>query len=408
MPRCVYLFCADRTEILDETLVAVSPGVDFIMTPDDPIPVPLPTFQIAFAIELGPRERIGIIELIVLDDAGKELARHENLRDVENSGDARALLRRQVTVDGWALPAVGGYTVQLAADTELVAETRFALRPPADFTPAAAAAHLAEAKSVRRGHLWIPHVPNEVFRRHFLQTVIAELRFPALIEIESKMLRRLEERLRKRYPLHSSSQMLIDSGSGAAELEVAHTYRTRNGRSAATVRRSALALEVTRYTTYADFIQELEHLMGVVVPLIDTDFFTRVGLRYVNTIPIVDNVLVGWVRGDLIRPIVTRVLGPVGKYFQEVHGAAVGRGGYVLRHGIPAPETPPNYVLDFDFFEGGDAGVELAEVRPLLDRFHEQVYDFFRWAIGEKTLVAMRSGDQKPQSPAIPATTTPA
>jgi uncharacterized protein (TIGR04255 family) len=141
----------------------------------------------------------------------------------------------------------------------------------------------------------------------------------------------------------------------------------------------ALALETTSYKRYSEFAERLDRLLKKTEKLLDSDFFTRVGLRFIDKIPIEDGEVAGWVRQELIAPLSEGVYGQVEKCQQEVRGFT-SKARYTFRHGISEPGGP--YVLDFDFY---DENIEVEATLPLLEQFDREGFRFFSWAIGEKT-----------------------
>lgn len=117
-------------------------------------------------------------------------------------------------------------------------------------------------------------------------------------------------------------------------------------------------------------------------PFLDTDFITRLGLRYINEVHIEDGKLDGWIREELIAPVVEGIYGPVDRFLQEVRGTTKS-GKYTFRHGIAGldEDKPDRYTIDFDFFK---ENVEFDAVLQLVSEFNKESFRFFLWAIGPK------------------------
>ena len=120
----------------------------------------------------------------------------------------------------------------------------------------------------------------------------------------------------------------------------------------------------------------------------DSDFFVRVGLRYIDFLPVDQDNLEGWVNKDLVIPLLDGTYGSIKEFWQTVRGETTS-GGYTLRHGLrdTAPPQPGaqhgqmKYVLDMDFYK---EDVEEADVGDLLRSLHDEAFSLFAWAIGEK------------------------
>jgi uncharacterized protein (TIGR04255 family) len=231
--------------------------------------------------------------------------------------------------------------------------------------------------------LTLPAVEEVVFERNFIKTAVCELRFPTLLEFETRPPVRLQKDLRKDYPLYEPQQS-VSVGPGAVGHQARYLFKSRKQEWTVSFGVSAIALETSRYTSFEEFLGRLETLLTKSQPLLDSDFFTRVGLRYVNEIPIEDGVLSGWLRDDLVPPLTQGVYGTVERFLQEVRGFT-DIGQYTFRHGIAdtTRDQPKVYTLDFDFYE---ENVQSDTVLMLVSQFNQLNFRFFRWAIGPKAL----------------------
>jgi uncharacterized protein (TIGR04255 family) len=117
-------------------------------------------------------------------------------------------------------------------------------------------------------------------------------------------------------------------------------------------------------------------------PFLDTDFFTRIGLRYINEVRIEDTKLDGWIREELIAPLVKGVYGAVDRFAQEIRGVTKS-GKYSFCHGIVGLEADKSdlYTIDFDFY---NENVEANSVMPLISEFNKESFRFFSWVIDPK------------------------
>lgn len=241
--------------------------------------------------------------------------------------------------------------------------------------------------------LTLPAVQEMVFERNFIKTAVCELRFPTLLEFETKPPVQLQKELRKDYPLYEPQES-VSVGPGSIGHETRYLFKSRKREWTVSFRASAIALETRDYTSFEEFLTRLETLLAKSQPLLDCDFFTRVGLRYVNAIPVEDGELSGWLRDDLVAPLIQGVYGSVERFLQEVRGfTEVGR--YTFKHGIvqASQDKPDLYTLDFDFYE---ENIPYDSVRSLVSQFNQQNFRFFRWAIGPKALDRLGKATAKP------------
>jgi uncharacterized protein (TIGR04255 family) len=246
-----------------------------------------------------------------------------------------------------------------------------------------------ESSAAKQSVLTLPRAEHTHFEKNFIKTAVCELRFPALLEFETKPPVQLQNVLRKDFP-HYERQHSVNLND-PQEKEVRHLLRSKKGDWLVSLKSSSIAIETSKYTHFDDFLQQIRLVFDRCRPLLDTDFFTRVGLRYINEVPIEDGKIEGWVRDDLVKPLVTGVYGTVDRFIQEVRGSTR-FGKFTFRHGIAGiePEKPSLYTIDFDFYH---ESIEADAVLALISDFNRESFSFFLWAIGPK--VKERLGKSK-------------
>jgi uncharacterized protein (TIGR04255 family) len=160
-----------------------------------------------------------------------------------------------------------------------------------------------------------------------------------------------------------------------------------------TIHSNGISLETTAYTEFNDFFNNLCEVMRESKKLIDSDFFTRVGFRYVNTIPIEDGEIDGWLNPSLIATTIQKPFGSIAKYSSEIRGYTE-VGDYTLRHGIKSIEDHEikEYFLDFDYFS---EDVEYDNATSLIEKFNTINFSFFDWCLGSKAKKLLGEGKPK-------------
>lgn len=232
--------------------------------------------------------------------------------------------------------------------------------------------------------LSVPSVPSVRYQRNFIQTCVCELRFPSLLELESKPPTSLQQLLRKEYPLYEE-QKSIDIGAPGQVRHEGNRYlfRSKNRKWSVLLRSFSIALETTAYKDFDDFTERLSSMLEKSSALLDTDFFIRVGLRYINRVPVEDGDLEGWINSALVLPLTSGALGDVTKYFFEGQGLT-DFGLYSFRHGTDSEGSKvQGYYLDYDYFA---EGVSVDETLPLVKNFNQLNFSFFSWSLGQKAL----------------------
>ena len=230
--------------------------------------------------------------------------------------------------------------------------------------------------------LTLPAVDRVEFPRTYLQLVVCELRFPTILAFEDSPPVQFQSAIRKDYPYFEKGAK-VSIGPGTMQGETRYIFHSRNKDFTVVFRASALSVETTKYTSFAGLKKRIESLVAIAKPFVDTEFFTRVGLRYINGLPVREDVD-EWVNQDLVRPFAGGVFGTVNKYWLEVRGDTQ-NGEYSFRHGFPGGESAEaaTYRLDFDLSKND---VAVSETIKLLDDLHTEAYKFFRWSIGPRVL----------------------
>lgn len=250
---------------------------------------------------------------------------------------------------------------------------------------------MEEAKQV----LNPPKVQSVRYERNFITTAVCEVRFPTLLELESKPPRSLQAKLRKNYPFYEA-QVIGLPGPETISHEQRYLFRSKDQRWTVTLKSFSIAVETSKYTEFEDFFGRLRSVLDAARDLIDSDFVTRVGLRYINAVPIEDNRLEGWIRPDLVIPVTGGVLGSPRKFQALIQGPTEW-GEFSFRHGLKTPEDEASqkvwtYLLDFDYFS---ENVEFDQIFGLVENFNRINFAFFSWCLDEKAKKLLGEGKQK-------------
>lgn len=226
------------------------------------------------------------------------------------------------------------------------------------------------------------------YKRNFLRQAVCELRFPTLMELgESRPPASLVTALRKEYPhLELANEVTLGFGGGVPGSNNTHIFRSAKLTWAVSIKQSALSIETTAYSDYAHMKERVLRVVEAASKIIDSDFFTRVGLRYINVIDSGTDPTEGWVNPALVAPLSSGHFGGVQEYAGKVLLGAPD-GGCLLQHGIQMKKphlgeaVSPEYRLDIDTFRNE---VALSDTGAVLEALHAQAFDFFDWAIGPK------------------------
>jgi len=247
----------------------------------------------------------------------------------------------------------------------------------------------------RPRHLSLPNVEPTHYERNLLQKVVCELRFPTLYSLDSsKPPLSFATALRKTYTEHQVANDLNLSPTGVAQA-FAHVFNDKRRRLAVSLRSSAVTIESAAYRSFEEFSSQVEHVIEAAEKVIDSEFFTRVGLRYINAVPYDPGTISKWVNPTLVQALADGIYGDAMEHHARVSGTTES-GGYSFTHGlgVNSGTGKREYILDFDFSQ---EDVEVRETKGVLARLHELEFKMFHWSIGKAALEQLGTGTAKQQ-----------
>ncbi|KLI96927.1 TIGR04255 family protein, partial [Luteimonas sp. FCS-9] len=155
----------------------------------------------------------------------------------------------------------------------------------------------------------------------------------------------------------------------------------------ATIKHSSVSIENSGYDGYADLRRRVLQLVSAVEEIIESDVWTRVGLRYINAIDVHGDPAEGWVNDALVGPLQSDAFAVVSDYSGRI-ASAVDGGGCLLQHGLRFNEDQSGaenqymtYVFDFDVYRNE---VAVQDTAAALDDIHAQAFNLFDWCLGPK------------------------
>jgi uncharacterized protein (TIGR04255 family) len=230
--------------------------------------------------------------------------------------------------------------------------------------------------------LALPVAAPAHYARNFIRQAVCELRFPTLFAIDQpRPPLQFATALRKEYPNHDVGNDLNVGVGGVAQGHV-HHFRSKRGRWTVSLRPFSIAIETSSYNAFPEMLERIEFVAGAASKMIDSDFYTRVGLRYINAVPLDMDEIAEWINPQIAGALADKRLGHLSESSGRIAGPTQ-NGGYLLQHGMAAPTDSGkrDYVLDFDFFE---EDVDQAQVSAVARQLHELEFAMFTWAIGPK------------------------
>lgn len=241
-----------------------------------------------------------------------------------------------------------------------------------------------------------PEAPRVIYDRSPLNEVICQLRFPAILRIDTQLPAEFQEAIRGTFPHYEKTQAAglqqipqqVMEMMGAPFAAVTHQFGSGDGSSRITLTKDSLALSAGSYERWEIFSTHLKQAVGALVTHYAPSFYTRIGLRYSNVIRRSALKLQGCPWSKLIRPEILAEMG-LPQWEDRVEDARRAVrvrmlddvGSIFFQHGLAQVQGQEEicYLLDFDFYT--DKKTELGDAGPTIERFHQRSGRAFRWCI---------------------------
>lgn len=241
-----------------------------------------------------------------------------------------------------------------------------------------------------RNLLNVPKAEKANFGTNFIRQAVCELRFPTLFELTEVGKPppvSFANALRKSYPAYATS-MFMDGQSESPQSS--HTFRSKGAAWTVTLRAAAVILETTSYTSFDEFRTRLELVVNAAKKVIDSEYFTRIGLRYTNNLPYHPESVGEWLNPEISATLAGGTFGDV----EEAYSRFLGKtaiGGFFFQHGLAHAKTPSGiketkYLLDLDIFS---EDIEVENAMKTVDQLHEIEYSLFYWSLGPAAKAAL-------------------
>lgn len=226
-----------------------------------------------------------------------------------------------------------------------------------------------------------------IFRKSLVTSVVCEFRFPTLIELgDAKPPARFVKALRKKYPHIETATDVSFGFGGSSESSHSHIFRALRGGWSVSLKHSSLTIETNTYTGYEELLDRALEAVEAAEPIIDADFWTRIGLRYVNHLPgRYDPIRNKWINPALTAQFADGIFRGVNEFATRLLLNAED-GGCLLQTSLKRnPKNgevfvPPDFVVDVDAFRNE---VALSDSKSTLDAMHAQAFNCFDWSLGD-------------------------
>ena len=256
-----------------------------------------------------------------------------------------------------------------------------------------------------------PESERVIYEINPLVEVICQLRFPAILRIDSELPAEYQERLRHLYPifgevpsqnvklnLPDEIQKFLSSGSPMLSFKgrTSYDFISTDQLWKVQLNREALTLLSANYQRWEDFKEHLELPLRAFEEIYRPAFYTRIGLRYKDVIERSKLGLLDIAWSELLEPHIAAELSSphvADDIIQCANQLTIRLGNYhaqvVINHGLVSNENNETcYLIDSDF--STEMKTEVRDATQILDYFNQQSGRLFRWCIKDRLHHAMR------------------
>lgn len=257
----------------------------------------------------------------------------------------------------------------------------------------------------------LPEYAHGLFSNSPLELAIAQVRFPTIEAFnDPEPVRALQRAFRTEYP-HFRREPAFEirlTPTGAEPHTGSETLRfdSLDRTWTVVVTGESVSLETREYTHIQEFSARLVSVLSVIERVLEPQFQTRFGLRYINEIRNPD-----WQDYSAWRRLLNPALLPAG-VLDAVGGDVVQTiseirtqrddGSLLMRYGflagttvMPQPDRQPDngqfFLLDMDYSDSASQGFQ-AEPSQRMIAYNDVLYRLFRWAIREDDLFDFLGG----------------
>lgn len=254
-----------------------------------------------------------------------------------------------------------------------------------------------------------PDVPRVIYQINPLEEVICQLRFPAILKIDTEPPAAFQEQIRADYPfyeakspirmpaglsLNMAQMILADLPLGALR---SHDFDSKDRTWSLNLTREFLALTCRTYQRWENFQKQLNGACEALNEHYHPAFFTRIGLRYRNVIRRSRLQLENTPWSELLQPWMSGVLAQPETADQVRTAASTflidlpGGTGHVQAASGLAVDGHSNeiaFLIDTDFYT--EQQTEFSYVFHRLNLLNRYARNFFRWCITDRLHKALR------------------
>jgi uncharacterized protein (TIGR04255 family) len=241
------------------------------------------------------------------------------------------------------------------------------------------------------------HKPDIRLKNPPLSEVICQVRFPSIFRILTENPVDFQERIRDRFPVPEVEQEIefrrpgsvSDENPDAKPQRLTYRFRTKDDVTVISLAVNFFALSTNHYSHWHEFADNLNFGIIATQDVYKPVFSTRTGLRFINRFTLKNTGMESFEKiYEFFHPDLTALLrNNVLRDSSEMLSQVVlpdGEAKLIIRTGCLTEGNEMFFLLDFDYFEEGK--LEITNLFERLDRYHNVIYDAFRWCIKDECL----------------------
>lgn len=246
-----------------------------------------------------------------------------------------------------------------------------------------------------------PSKPDIQLENPPLVEVVCQVRFPPILRIASEEPSEFQERIRDQFPnVELEHGFLVRvPGPGAMGTPTAepqtrtYRFRTPDAQTAISLAVDFYALSSNRYSNWEEFAKYLRSTHEAIQRVYKPTYSMRIGLRYINRLtPANTGCQTVAEMFDLLRPELTcQARSEAWNEVAEMRSRLVltDRDAKLsLGTGYGEEQGMPFFLLDFDYYEEGQLGLDNLVER--CSRYNDVIYRVFRWCIPDDKLAVFK------------------
>jgi len=239
-----------------------------------------------------------------------------------------------------------------------------------------------------------PDRDRVIYTSNPLQEVICQIRFPRVLEIESRLPVDFQKTVAQRYPLLETREAVrIEISKGeTTERAVVYEFGSTDHRWKLSLASDFIAISTQDYIRWEEFRDHLATSLAYLFQHYTPAIFLRIGLRYANLIDRSKLRLEGLPWREVIRPslvgIMSETIIPPADVAELTGtiGVRLNEGFVTVRYGLIKPSDLDHtvYLIDSDFFTEKPTSPDTKDALRLADEFNAESGRVFRWCIDDR------------------------